>query len=455
MDLHSKMQESRAAKKAELDALLSKETPEDGDAARADAMIAEIRELDARIAAYAEIAERKNEAIANKIETGVEQPVVRGAAVVTREERTYNEQNDRTGKFFLQDVMRASLFGDVDSQQRLGRHMAEERVERGDRLEREQRTLSPISTNFAGLVVPQYLIDLAAPYAKAGRPLADAIRKHPLPASGMTVNLSRATTATTAAVQTQGDAVSETAFDDTILTVNVQTIAGSQTVSRQAAERGEGVLDVLFEDLLGSYNTALDNELLNQATNGLATVGNAVTFTDNTSPTAIEAYGFIANAAANVEAALKNQQQGSTILVMHPRRWWWFSAAVSTSSPVLAQNGVPAGVNTLGVDYAARYGAGFRGVINGLPVIADANIVTNLGSATNQDEIYVLNANESHLWEDPSAPVFIRTEVGPNMKALGVDMVLFGYSAFTHVRYSHAQRITGSGLATPTYATIS
>lgn len=446
MDLLTKMQESRAAKKAALDALLAKETPEDGDAERADALIAEIREADARIAAYAEIQQREAAAIANKIETGAEEPVVRGAAVVTREERTYHAGNDRTGSQFLADVLRAQLNNDIEAQQRLGRHMSEERVERGQYLEGRAAGTSA----FAGLVVPQYLTDLVAPYAKAARPFADAIRKHPLPASGMTVNLSRITTATTAAVQTQGTDVSETDIDDTILTVNVQTIAGSQTVTRQAAERGTGVLDTVLEDLLTSYHTKLDYELLNQATNGLATVATGITWTDNTDPTAVELYPKIAQAAAAVESALLNQSAGDTIIVCHPRRWWWVNAALSSTFPLMAQNGVPAGVNTAGADFAARYGSGYRGVLNGLPVIVDANIVTTLGSATNQDEVYVLSASESHLWEDANAPLFIRTDTGPSIKSLGVDLVVYGYSAFTHARYSGAsQRITGSGLVNP------
>ncbi len=448
MDLLTKMQESRAAKKADLDALLAKETPEDGDAERADALIAEIREADARIAAYAEIQQREAAAIANKIETGAEEPVVRGAAVVTREQRTYHPGNDRTGAQFIADMMRSQLLGDVDAQQRLGRHMAEERVERGAEL--EQR--ATLTTNWSGLVVPQYLTDLVAPYAKAARPLADAIRKVPLPAEGMTVNTSRVTTASSVAVQTQGTTVSETDVDDTILTVNVLTNAGSQSVSKQAAERGTGVLDTVLQDLVTSYHSNLDNELLNQATNGLATVATGITWTDNTDPTAVELWPKIWQAQGAVEAALKNVAAGDVIVVMHPRRWAWVNAALSSSSPLIAQAGVPAGVNTGGVDFAARYGSGYRGTIGGLPVVVDANIVTNLGSATNQDEVYVVAANESFLWEDASAPLFIRTDTGPGVKSLLVDVVVYGYFAMTHARYSgSSQRITGSGLVTPSF----
>lgn len=447
MDLLEKMRESRAAKKAELDVILAKDAHEDGDAARADALIAEIREEDARIAAYAEIAERKDIAVANKIETGAEEPEVRGAAVVTREERVYHEGNDRTGARFLQDVLRSSLYGDLDAQQRLGRHMSEERVERGDKIEGRAATTT---SNFAGLVVPQYLTDLVAPYAKAGRPFADAIRKEPLPASGMTVNLSRITTATSAAVQTQGTDVSETNIDDTILTINVQTIAGSQTVTRQAAERGTGVLDTVLEDLVTAYHSQLDYELLNQTTNGLATVATGITWTDNTDPTAAELWPKIWQGAAAVETALKNQASGDVIVVLHPRRWAWMNAALSSTFPLLGQNGVPAGVNVGGADFGARYGSGYRGTIAGMPVVVDANVVTNLGSNTNQDEVYIVAANQSFLWEDASAPLFIRTDTGPSVKSLGVDLVVFGYSAFSHARYSgSAQRVTGSGLVNP------
>lgn len=446
MDLLQKMREARAAKKAELDSLLAKDTPEDADVTRADALLGEIKADDDRIAAYAEAQEREAAAIANKIETGAEETVVRGAAVVTREERTYHPGNDRTGAQFLSDVLRAQTLGDVEAQQRLGRHMAEERVERGDALQLRASGTS----NWAGLVVPAYAVDLVAPYAKSGRPLADAIRSVPLPDSGMTVTTSRVTTASTVAVQTQGTSVSETDIDDTALTVNVLTNAGSQTVTRQAAERGTNVLDTVLGDLVSSYHSNLDNELLNQATNGLATVATSITWTDNTDPTAVELWPKIWQANAAVETAVKNQAAGDVIVVMHPRRWAWMNAALSSTFPLIAQAGVPGGVNTGGADFAARYGSGYRGTLGGLPVVVDSNVVSNLGAATNQDEVYVLAANESLLWETPNAPLFIRTDTGPSVKSLGVDIVVYGYFAMTHARYSGAsQRITGSGLVNP------
>jgi hypothetical protein len=156
--------------------------------------------------------------------------------------------------------------------------MAEERVERGRvawQLERAAGTGA-----FAGLTVPQYLTDLYAPAAAAMRPFADACNKHVLPSAGMTVNLSRITTATSAALQaSENTAVSETNIDDTLLTINVQTNAGQQTLSRQALERGTGVEAVVLDDLYRRYHTNLDSTLLNQASTGLAASSTLIPYT--------------------------------------------------------------------------------------------------------------------------------------------------------------------------------
>lgn len=95
-----------------------------------------------------------------------------------------------------------------------------------------------------------------------------------------------------------------------------------------------------------------------------------------------------------------------------------------------------------------------RGVLpNGTPVIVDNNIATNLGAGTNEDEIYILSRRESHLWEDASAPMLIRAEQ-TNAASLGVLFVVYGYFAYTHARYSHAQKLNGTGLVTPTWTGV-
>lgn len=376
---------------------------------------------------------------------------------VGSEERTYAPHREphfdsRTGQFragakpgagFQADVV-AALLGDWEASQRLARHTAEERVERGEYLQRAVGTGA-----FAGLTVPQYLTDMYAPAAAARRPFADAIRSYPLPATGNVVQISRVTTATSAADQAnEGDAASETDIDDTLLTINLRTAAGAQTMSRQSIERGIGTENVVLDDLFRRYATNLDSQLINASTVGLTNVATAVTYTD-ASPTAAELYPKVLEALSGVEAALLDMASGENIAVMHSRRWYWMQSQVGTSWPFVGQPGLPAQQGA--VNLGTTYGSGQRGLLpNGTPVIVDNNIATNKGAGTNEDEIYLVDRNECHLWEDPSAPFFIRAEQRA-AKNLQIDLVIYGYYAFTHSRYAHSRKISGTGLVTPTF----
>jgi hypothetical protein len=372
-------------------------------------------------------------------------PAYDRVARVGTEERTYRPDQDRRGRQFEQDVA-ASFLGDYDARDRLAHHMQEERVERPHVVERAAGTGA-----FTGLVVPQYLTDLYAPAAAARRPFADSCRPHDLPPQGMTVNISRITTSTSVALQaSENTGVSETNIDDTLLPVAVQTNAGQQTLSRQAIERGAGVEPVVLDDLFRRYSTTLDSTLLNQATNGLTNVATTVAYTD-ASPTTAELYPKLLEGLSGVEAALLDQATGDNIAVMHSRRWYWMQNAMGATWPMITQPGIVA--QTLGVNYATTYGSGVRGVLpNGTPVIVDNNIGTTLGGGT-EDEIYLVDRQECHLWEDPNAPMYIRAEQ-PALASLGVLMVVYGYFAYTHARYAHARKIAGTGLIAPTFTGV-
>lgn len=415
-----------------------------------DALDADIDTVDARIAdlksehARDEAASRLQAEVhpTGAARTGAPASTVR----VGQEERTYRADSDKTGRNFLLDVGR-SFLGDQAANARLARHMVEENVERGGQLERAAGTGA-----FAGLVVPQFLTDLYAPAAKANRPFANVCNQHELPNEGMVVNISRVTTQTTAALQgSENDAVSETDMDDTLLSIPVQTASGQQTLSRQALERGTGVEGVMLDDLFRSYHTRLDTTLINQGTTGLSAVASTIAYTD-ASPTVAELYPKTIEALAAVEASLLDQDPSDNIAVMHSRRWYMIQGALGTSQPLVQQPGITA--ETLANNYAVAYGSGFRGILpNGTPVIVDNNIVTNLGVGTNQDEIYIGSRREFHLWEDPSAPMMIRAEQ-TKAASLGVLFVVYGYFAYTHSRYAHAQKIGGTGLVTPTFTGV-
>jgi len=409
-----------------------------------DALDAEIDALQSRIADLEAEQARDDAAdrLSREVLPGAPRPKYDEVARVGAAERTYRADGDRFGVSFLRDVA-ASAFGDFDASQRLSRHMSEERVERGEYLSRAVATSA-----FTGLVVPQYLTDMYAPAAKALRPFADNCNIHPLPADGMTVNISRITTASSTAIQTENAAVSETNMDDTLLSPAVQTAAGQQTVSRQAVERGTGIEEVVLDDLFRSYATTLDSTLINQATNGLTNVATAVTYTD-ASPTAAELYPKILAAQSGAEAALLGQAIPD-LAVMHSRRWAWMQSQVGSTWPFIGQQMFAA--QSGGAATGEGYGSGVRGYLPaGLKVIVDNNIATNLGGGT-EDEIYVVASSECHLWEDPQAPVFIRAEQ-TSAASLGVLFVVYGYFAYTFARYTNgAQKVSGTGLVTPTFA---
>lgn len=409
--------------------------------------------LDADLAGFdARIADLESEKAADEAATraqatieptNVRRPAYDQVGRVGAEKRQYNPDSDKRGKNFLQDVG-AAVLGDWSARERLNRHIAEERVERGPEfMERAAGTGA-----FAGLTVPQYLTDLYAPLARANRPFADICNKHDLPASGMTVNISRITTGTSSAVVGENTAVSETNIDDTLLTANVQINSGQQTLSRAAIERGTGVEGAMLDDLFRAHATALDSTLLNQATNGLTSVATSVAYTD-ASPTTAEMYPHVLEALAGVEGALLDQDPGDNVAIMHSRRWYWMQNSVGSTWPMIQQPGID--VRNFATNFAERYGNGYRGVLpNGTPVIVDNNIATNFGAGTNEDEIYIGSMREFHLWEDPNAPLLIRAEQ-PAAASLGVLFVVYSYFAYTHARYAHARKIAGTGLVTPSF----
>lgn len=404
--------------------------------------------LESKVAEYE--AERAADEAADAAARAVTETVVspnerRAPAVVRNEERTYHPGNDPRGEKFMRDIA-AAFLGDYNARERTQRHMSEEIVERGAEIEQRATTTG----SFAGLVVPQYLTDLVAPAAAAARPFADICNKHELPSVGTTVNISRITTATSAAAQSsENSSVSNTDIDDTLLTETMFTVAGQQVMSRQSIERGVGTEEITLNDLVRRYHSELDRKLLNDATTGLTNVAQSVAYTD-ASPTAAELYPKLLNAQANLEAVMLDQGVGDVYAVMHSRRWAWLQSQVGTSWPFISQPGIP--VQSGGVATSAKYGDGVRGVLpNGVKVIVDNNIATNLGAGTNEDEVYIVNASELHLWEDSSAPLFIRAEQ-PNAASLGVLMVVYGYAAYSFRRYTNGhQKIAGTGLVTPTF----
>lgn len=445
-ELIAKLRERRAAALDEMqalaDALASDETRSafnEEERTAFDALRAEVDEIDQRVKDFEAVAERRAAAETASRTLGADTDTT---VSVGNEPRTYTAEAERfQGVSIFRDLVNAKT--DPAAAERLARHQREAQA----------HELRDVGTGaFAGLTVPQYLTDMVAPIRRANRPLANLANTHPLPADGMTVNISRITTGTAVASQaTENSAVQETNADDTLLTVPVVTIAGMQDVSRQAIERSTGVDSIIVQDLVSAYDAEIDRQLIHaDGTSGthlgiLSTTGNVdVTYTD-VSPTVAELYPKLADAVQQVQAAV---YMGVSHFVMHPRRYWWMAKEVGTSFPFFQPSGLTA--QTAGQVAGTEYGQVHIGPL-GINVVLDGNIATNLGAGTNEDVILAVTASELHLWEQPGAPLMLRTDEALSNQ-LSVRFVVYGYSAFTAGRYPASQaNITGTGLVTPTF----
>ena len=403
---------------------------EDEEVARA---LEEVKELDEQIRRHKELEERAAAATESRKAAGIEVAVT----AVKSEPRTYAPKSEHS---FVRDAFAAQFMNDYGASQRLARHMTEERVERRD----------VTSANFAGLIVPQFLTELAAPFARAGRPFLDQARKHALPAEGLVISISKVTTGSATAVQSEGAAVQETNMDDTKLDVSIVTVAGQQNVSRQSIERGTNIDTLVVADLVSAFHTNLESLFVTTSATSLTnTITQVVTYTD-ASPTVAELYPKIVDCVQRIQT---NFFAGPNFILMHPRRLGFILAAVDDQKrplavPVPNFNGQPAFASGNGSPVYGNSGY----TILGLPVITSANVITNNGTGTNEDVIIVGNTQEAHLFEQGNGePMMLRFEQ-PKAAELDVTMIVYGYAAFTANRYPNAFALVGgTGLVTPTF----
>ena len=354
---------------------------------------------------------------------------------------TYSERS-RTS--FFRDLYSSQIHHDVSAQARIARHSSEMDVEYRD----------SSTASFAGLVVPAYLTSLAEELARAGRPFANLCTHLPLPSDGMSINISRVTTGSTAAVQaTENSAVSEQDIDDTLLTVDIRTIAGQQDVSRQALDRGTGIDALIMADLSSAIATALDAGCLyGDGTSGALlglnniTGKNDVTFTSG-SPTVALLYPKLLDAIQQINSS---RFAGPNLIICHPRRvGWLMSATDGNDRPlVLPMANVPQ--SAMGVGPTSGYGlTGLQ--IAGLPVVQDANISTTGGASNTEDSIFVVRREDMLLFESAGAPSMVRMDQTLGGQ-LTVKIVAFQYAAAVFGRAPAAiSKVSGTGLIAPTF----
>jgi HK97 family phage major capsid protein len=449
-------------------------TPEQASTLRAarDAIVGIDAELDQAQAALTEcLEEQTRNANAAALRASLGQGGrPEGGARITSEERTYTREKDRRGEAsFFADAFRATQRGDAQARQRLERHDQELRVE-GEALE----TRAVNTGSFGGLIVPQYLVNLAARVIRNGRPFANSVTRLPLPEQGMTLTIPRGTTGAAVGSQaTENSALTNTDEVWANLSVPVATIGGQQDVSRQSLERGTpGIDEIIYLDLAGAYHAEVDRQLLQ----GSGASGQMLGVLNTSGIAASTAFGAAVTAAnfntkvAGAIAAVAGAGVGldPELIVMHPRRWGYLTSLSDTAGRPLVVPNAGAGMNVLAANSApGGYSGGddpndFRAVnvvgsMQGLPVITDANVPTNVGTNL-EDVVLIMDADALLLWEDGDGmPRQLRFEqtLGQN---LTTKIVAYGYAAFTAGRYPQGvakvggvDGTAGQGLVAPTF----
>ena len=129
------------------------------------------------------------------------------------------------------------------------------------------------------------------------------------------------------------------------------------------------------------------------------------------------------------------------LIVMHPRRAAWLAKELSSTFPLFQQGSLTQAVGSQEGGFATSFG--------GLRVVLDSNVGILYGAATNEDEIYVLHADDFMLMEEPVKTVRM-DEIGS--ATLTVRLRLHAFSFFVpHRQPKSVAVISGTGLAGATF----
>lgn len=281
------------------------------------------------------------------------------------------------------------------------------------------------------------------------------------------VQLPKILTGTTVALQsTQNTALSQTDLTTGSVGTGFSTIGGKQVVSQQLLDQAEIDFDrVVNQDLAAAWSLTFGTQIIsgagtgannNSVVNGLlnATVlaANQTVWTQAT-PTAA---GFYGRCAAMLSAFATARYAEPTVWLMHPRRWFWLLSQSDTSGRPLVIPDVAAAANGITAfnPVARNTGSpvapvGAVGMFLGLPVVIDPLLPTNLGAGTNQDEVFLLKADDLWLFESsPVAEVFRE----PYADSMGVLFRLYSYvGTILNRQTASIATLTGTGLIAPVF----
>ena len=458
MKLSQIMRERRKALRDQLDALVAEaETRSDKamtaeETAKFDQLLAEVREADSRILeleATEEAEERSAEVRKAAGEVGNQRP--EGGANVT--DAPVYVKGGLNGRSYFQDLAKRTLSGDAEATDRL--------VRASKQAQDEQRAIG--NTNGTGgsggeFAPPTWLVNEWIGLLRPGRVTADLLRSAPVPPGTASISIPKITGGTSVAVQTtQNSTVSATDITTSYVSTGFTTILGKEVVSQQLLDQSAVAFDeIISQDLAAAYSAffgaqvylgagtgANNNSVLNGIASATVLAANQATLA--ASPTAAT---FYSKANGMLASFVTNRFAQPTHWLMHPRRWYWLmSLTDSQGRPLVVPNDVA--FNPIATNDSVANVQGSAGRFLGLPVVLDPNIPTNLGAGTNQDEIFLIKADDLWLFEStPRAEAF----TAPYAESLGILFRLYNYAGLILYRYgSSIATMNGAGLVAPSF----
>jgi HK97 family phage major capsid protein len=438
MDPIQIMEARQAAIEAEIETITNTAETEtravsDEEQTTVTALLAEHRSLGEKIQTAKEAAELRAKRAANTPQ-GVA-PVDAPARAELRSE-PYRKGGEHS---YFRDLYNATKGGDRRAIERLTENDRYTADKGRNHDKAEIRAMSTAAGSGGEFAPPLWQVDQFVGYRRPGRATADILNHEALPYGVSSINLPKVTTgALTGAQGTQNTAVANRDLVTSSVTGTVATIAGQVVISQQDLDQTPINLDnVILQDLERDYDLQLDVAVITAIA---AAAGNAITYTDG-SPTSAKV---LAQIQQGIDAVHTGIYSPAKAVIMRPDRWGKILAATDAQGrPLVLPNADYGAFNALGLA-DGQVPQGYAGSLRALATILDPSIPNNLGTGTNQDEIFVLDPTQITLYESaPKAETFQQTYANQ----LSVLCRFYAYYSVIPNRLPKAiSLITGTGL---------
>ena len=264
------------------------------------------------------------------------------------------------------------------------------------------------TSNNSGLIPTPQSAEVINGISNADRGSIDAISRGVLPASGMTFEIPKITTAPTVAEEAEAATIDSTDMASSFVTVNVKKFAGGQTFSVELLDRSS---PAFFDELVRQMEFAYAKETDKFVANGIISSGLiATTAQDNT------AAGLLAYAAQAAQLVYSNSLGFARNIVVSPEQWGNIMGYNDSGRPIYnASNPQNAG--------GAVGPQSLRGNVAGLDLYVSRSL-SALTYTTGDGSMFVINP-ESYTWyESP------RLQLRSDVTATGqVSVAYYGYGA--------------------------